>query len=300
MTVSGFESRFALGVQHASNPATQEFDHFGCDINKRETLVKSDGMQGSRSPIGDGTQAGNYSVGGTVTIEPRADDLTFLFPYILGGTESTDSFPLADTVPELICTVDKGIKVYTYRGMKVNSATFRSSKGGNLSLELNLEGTLADSAGAAGSFPSIAATVSAKLPFLHSESTITMTATSDVIPVDNVVISIGNNLNLDNFNNSQTRTSIPEGPRTVTFGFDTEFGSTEESKLIASAARGISGNIVYADGTDTLTFTFGILQKPETPIPVRGKGLIRPSFNFESMKDLANSVEMIAVTSTDA
>ncbi|UUO04626.1 phage tail tube protein [Blastopirellula sp. J2-11] len=296
-TVSGFQTQFGLGVQHASNLATRQFEHFGCNLDKQESIIVADGMLGKRSPLGDSAQLGTYTVGGTVTLQPRPDDLTFLLPYILGAAADDDTFALADSLPELVACVDREIKVQTYRGLKVNQATFRSATGGNLELELDLQGKLADADANSGTFPDIASTLSAKLPFIHHQGSITVDGAA--IAIDNSVITINNALELTQFNNSQTRTVLPEGARVVTWAFDTELGDDELAHLIANAARGVTGSISYANGVDTLTLTFGLLQKPRTPIPIQGKGTIRPSHQFTAYEDLANSAPQLVATCTD-
>lgn len=299
--VSGFQTQFGIGPQHVSDLATRQLEFENLSLDKQENIVVTNGMIGKRSPIGDSAQFGTYTVGGSVSLYPRPDDLDVLLPYILGAAEGTDAladvFALADTLPELLATVDREIKVQTYRGLKVNQATFRSSAGGVLGLELDLQGKLADADAAAGSFPNILSTLSAKLPYIHHQSTITV---NDVeIAVDNSVIVINNALDLGQFNNSQTRQLLPEGERIITWAFDTELDDATLANVLANAARGVTGSISYTNGTDTLTFTFGLLQKPRTPIPIQGKNLIRPAHQFTAYEDLANSEPQLVVTNTN-
>ncbi|MCC9608519.1 hypothetical protein LOC68_09865 [Blastopirellula sp. JC732] len=296
--VSGFQTQLGLGPQHATNLATRQLEHFGVDLDKQSTIVRADGMIGQRSPIGDSAQPGTYTVGGTISLRPRPDDLLFLFPYILGAAEVSDAFALAETLPELVATVDRKIMVNTYRGLKVDKATFRSRKGELLELELDLQGKLADATAAAGTFPSIAATLSAKNPFVHHQSSVTIDETT--IEVDNLVITIDNALELDRFNNSQTRTTLPEGSRRITLAFDTELNDDVLANLIETAARGVTAEVEFANGVDTLTFTFGLVQQPKTPLSIRGKGTTRPRHQLEAFADLANGLPQLAVVCTDA
>ncbi|TWT34692.1 phage tail tube protein [Blastopirellula retiformator] len=296
--VSGFQTQLGLGPQHATNLATRQLEHFGVELDKQSTIVRADGMIGARASIGDSAQVGTYAVGGTISLRPRPDDLSFLLPYILGGTEVEDAFPLAESLPELVATIDRKIIVNTYRGLKVDQATFRSRKGELLELELDLQGKLADAAAAAGTFPSIAGTLSAKNPFVHHQASVTIDETT--IEVDNLVITIDNALELDRFNNSQTRTSLPEGPRRVTLRFDSELDDDVLTNLIEMAARGVTAEVAYANGVDTLTFSFGLVQQPKTPLTIRGKGPTRPTHQLEAFADLANDRPQLAVVCTDA
>lgn len=295
--VSGFETQLGLGPHHASSLATRQFEHFGVDIDQRTTLIRADGMLGQRAPLGDSAQVGTYTVGGTISLRPRPDDLSFLLPYVLGGAEVADAFPLAETLPELVATVDRKIVVNTYRGLKVDKATFRSRKGELLELELDLQGKLADASAAAGTFPAISATLSSKNPFVHHQAMVTIDETS--IEVDNLVITIDNGLQLDRFNNSQARTHLPEGPRRVALSFDSELDDDVLANLIDMAPRGAAAAVVYSNGVDTLTFAFGLIQQSKVPLPIRGKGATRPAHQLETLEDKANSRPQLAVVCTD-
>ncbi len=301
MTTQGYDTRFGLGPQDDEGLATQEFAVASHNINKNDgALIRSDNMRGQRSPVGDYTQKGIYNPGGPVVMHPTPEDLDFLLPYILGATEAaTDSFAVAENLPELVATVDKVLKVRTFRKGKVAQATFRSRKGEVLTLELQLEFQIADDPTNAGTFPDIASTLTTKLPYVHHQSTLTFD--SGNIEIDNIVLVINNNLETDHHNNSQSRTSLPEGVRQVTLSFDTEMEATNfTAKLQDIAPAGVSGStLVYTDGTDTLTFTLGRLQKPETPVNVQGKGSIRPQISMEAFEDISGSVPQIAVTSTN-
>lgn len=295
----GFATQFGLGPQHATNVATRQFEFISCTLNKRDNLIRANGIRGQRAPIGDYTQKGIYTVGGNVVLEPRPDDLDFLLPYILGAAEDDDVFDLAETIPDLVASVDKDLYVETFRGLKVAQAIFRSAQGQPLTLELQLEGKTRDAPlGASGSFPSIASTLSEKLPYVHHQATWSFDSTA--IEINNLVLTINNNLELDHHNNSQTRTSIPEGEPTITLAFTTEMNSNYHSKLREIAASGVSSaKLAYSNGTDSMTVDFGLLQKPETPVDISGKPSIRPQITLQAYEDLDGEVPMIQFTNVN-
>lgn len=297
--VMGYEWQFGIGPQHASNLATRQFEFQSVDINKRDNLIRANGIRGQRTPVGDYTQKGIYTVSGTVTILPRPDDLAFLLPYILGGAENDDIFPLAETIPEFVVTVDKGTHVRTYRGCKINQAIFRSSQGQPLQLELQIEGRIADDPAASGTFPAIAATMSEKLPFVHHHAV--WNFNSQTLAMNNLVLTISNNLELDHHNNSQPRTDLPEGERSITLAFNSrKWSATEYTSLLDIAAAGVTGaELEYTDGTDDLIFTFGRLQKPETPLSVSGKESVRPQITLEAFEDLDGEEPQMIVECTN-
>lgn len=299
MVSMGHVTQFGLGPQHATNPATRQFGFQSCTLNKRGNLIRPNGIRGQRAPVGDYAQEGIYSVNGNVVLLPRPDDLDFLLPYILGAAESTDVFDLAETLPDLVASVDKDLYVETYRGLKVAQAVFRSSQGQLLQLELQLEGKTKDASGAAGSFPAISGTLSTKLPYVHRHATYTFDSTT--FEINNLVLTINNGLETDHFNNSQTRTSLPEGEQTVTLAYTLEHVQDVDDHIRDIAAAGVSGaSLVYDNGTDSMTVDFGLLQKPETPIDISGKQSIRPQVTMQAFEDIANTLPMIKFTNTNA
>lgn len=298
MVTMGYATQFGLGPQHATNLATRQFEFQTCTLNKRQQLIRPQGIRGQRSPSGDATQPGTYAVSGSVLLLPRPDDLDFLLPYILGATEEDDLFALAGSLPDLVATIDKDLYVETYRGIKVARAIFRSAQGQPLSLELQLEGTTKDNVAASGSFPSIAGTLSAKLPYVHHQATWTFDSTS--IAMNDLVLTIDNRLETNHYNNSQARTSLPPGEPAITMAFNTHHDATFHAKLRDLVAAGVSAaQLKYDNGTDRLTIDFGQLQKPETPVDIRDKQSLRPEVTLEAFADQTNALPMIQFTNTN-
>jgi len=298
MVTMGYATQLGLGPQHATSLATRQFEFQACTLNRRENLIRPGGIRGKRAPIGDFAQTGTSSVSGNIMLLPRPDDLDFLLPYLLGGAEASDVFDLAETLPELVATVDKDLLVETYRGLKVAQAIFRSKQGQPLTLELLLEGKTKDTSAAAGTFPAIGGTLSEKLPYVHHHASWTFDETA--IPIDDLVLTIDHQLELDHFHNSQTRTSLPEGEPTITLAFTTLHNADFGDHVREIAATGVSGaELAFDNGTDSLTIDFGRLQKPETPVDIRGKKSIRPEVTLQAYEDEANARPMIRFTNTN-
>ncbi|QDU75434.1 hypothetical protein Pan97_24660 [Bremerella volcania] len=299
MQAMGHATQLGLGPQHATSLATRQFEFQSCTLNRHQNLIRASGIRGQRAPLGDYTQQGTSSVSGSILLLPRPDDLDFLLPYILGGAEAADVFDLAESLPELLATVDKDVLVETYRGLKVAQAVFRSKQGQPLTLELQLEGKTKDSSAAAGTFPSIGTTLSEKLPYVHHHATWTFDETD--IEINDLVLTIDNGLELDHYNNSQSRTRIPEGEQTITLAFTTPHNADFDDHLREIAAAGVSAaELVFDNGTDSLTIDFGLLLKPETPVDIRGKKSIRPQVTLQAYGDKANARPMIKFTNTNA
>lgn len=265
MTASmGHATRVGAG---SASPVTEEYEFVSCGLAKQGNIVVPKGIRGTRAYRDEGLNAGTYVPDGPLVLEPRPDDLDNWLPRILGGTEAADVFEPAETLPDFYVTVDKVAKVYTYAGVKVGVATFRSSAGNNLELAMDLFGKT-ESEAAAGTFPDIAATLSALAPFIHHQAVFTYGGSA--YEIDNVEVKVDNALVLDKFNNSQTRTEIPEGDRIVTVSFDNPFDS-DGATLYADSDGADDVTLVYTSGSLSLTFTFGHLRLPPKGPQIPGR-----------------------------
>jgi hypothetical protein len=272
----GHQALFGAGT---ANPVTSQFEFLSCDIGKRGTLIESPGMRGSRSYNKESVNTGPYTAGGSVVMEPRPDELVFWLPYILGAAASGTTFALAETVGEFYATVDKIAKVYTYAGCKVNQAVFESSPGQNLRMSLAIEGKTETQANA-GTFPSISASLSVLQPYIHHQAVLTLGGTAYAIR--NVRVTIDNGLILDRFDNSTTRTALPESDRIITLSCENPFTS-DETALYDLAIAGVAGTLVYTNGNYSLTFTFANLKAAaESPV-IGGRNIEIPlTLNFKA------------------
>lgn len=262
----GYATRVGAG---AADPVTNEFDFLSCTVTGSQELITSDGIRGTRSMMSQQAAAGVQAVGGQLVMDARPDDLDFWLPYILGGSKdgATNIIALADAIGEFYLTVDKVAKVYTYAGCKVNSARFSGGSNQMVQMTLDIQGKT-ETEGAAGSFPDIAASLSALQPYVFHQGVLTIGGTEYEFSTFEVLIN--NNLALDRYNNSQTRTQLPPGPRVITLGCDLPFTADEVTRRGADAT-GAAGTLVFTNGTRSLTFTFANLKKPQSPVTIGGK-----------------------------
>lgn len=282
-----------LGI-HTADPVTRQFEALSCGIGKQGALVESVGMRGSRSHIAESVNDGPYTVGGPIVIEPRPDDLTLLLPWIMGSTFSGTTIITGDTLTDRFVTVDKIVKVYTYAGCRVNTAKFSSSAGQNLRLELDVQGTTETEANA-GTFPAISGTLSALQPYIHHQGVITLDST--VRPIDNLSLTINNNLILDRFLGSQTRTELPSGDLVVTLEMDNPF-TADDLGLYDLAVAGITGSVVYTNGTVSCSFSFANLKAPAQVIAAARQGEIIHRIPFMCFRTAATALLTIVNDST--
>jgi hypothetical protein len=272
------------------DPVTKQLEVESCGIGKQGVHVESNGIRGSRSHIAESVNDGPYTVGGPMVLQPRPDDLDDLLPWIMGSTFSGAVISIGDTLTDRYVTVDKGAKVYTYDGCRVNTAMFRSSAGQNLSLEMDIQGK-DEAVGDAGSFPAISGTLSNLQPYIHHQAVITLDGTAR--QVSSVEISINNNLILDRFLNSQTRTELPSGDLNVSLTVDNPF-TIADLDLYDLAVAGIAGTVVYTNGLRSITFSFANLKVPAQVIALARQGELTHRLPFTAYR--TSSTALLTVT----
>lgn len=223
-------------------------------------ILERTGLRGTRSHRADDTRQGPYKVSGALRLEPTPDDLTFLFPWILGGAPSGSTYPLAETLPSFSLQVDRLAGVFTYAGCKINRATFRGAKGGIVSLDLDIVGK-AETVGAAGSFaaPAVAASQSKGPYILAGDTSLILNGVSREVADFQLVID--NGLATDRFMNSLTVVSLPENDRRVSLRTSHAFAS-QNIDLYNQALAGAAGSLILSNGASSTTFNFATLQVP--------------------------------------
>lgn len=287
----GARSRVGIGATSGS-AATHEITFLSCGIGKEEQHIQSDGIRGSRERHSFDVVEGTYNVGGPLVLEPRPEDLDILLPWILGAAESTDVFDIADTLLVYGVDIYKVAGTYRYAGMKVNTATFTSQPNQPLRLELDVQG-ITETGGI--TFPSIAGTLSEKAPYIHHDLTLTLNGSAR--KCSRLVVTINNGLILDRFMNSQSRTELPESDRIITIAADLPFG--DESNLYDLSVAGIDGDAEWANGTDTLTIDFGVIQIPARSPLINSRGE-EIGLTIEGQARNNGTDNSIKITSTNA
>lgn len=289
----------------STSPVTKQLQNVNCSIGRRGAHITKDGARGSRSMRDTTTADGPYTVGGGLAVQPADDEWDALLPFINGGTRSGAGtggdpylYPLADTLPAFYVAQEKIAKVPEWAGCKVNRAVIRSSAASPvLTCEMDVQGKT-ETLGNSGTFPAISGTLTTDQPFLHQQ--LVCTLNSVVVLVDDVVLTIDNMLGLDRFLNSQTRTDLPEHGRLITLDIANPFNATDVA-LYNIAVAGISGSLVYTNGSRVLTFSFANLKAPPDVIEsaARGESMLRLKFvayETASLKELVTSLVVATPT----
>lgn len=263
------------------------------------TLIESEGIRGTRSRTKERVRRGLINVGGSVVLHPSPTELDALLPVILGATETTDTFALAEALPEFDFMIDTGAKVYDFANLKVNTATFRGSSGQPLEVELDMIGKTVTE-GNSGTFPAL--TFDTDTMFVFSDSTFTYDTSSS--GADYEILDF--ELTIDNlvearFGNSTTATSIDATDRRVTLAVTTPWtatdgeGSDNTALYSVSSVAGSDGSLALVNGNQSLTFAFANMKlaPASTPI-VDGRGEITKAITYNIYK--SNTTNELIVT----
>jgi hypothetical protein len=232
-------------------------------LRKSGTNITDDGVRGTRSQASERIRAGNFTVAGSISMQPNPAELVDILKWC-GLSASGTTYSLTETLTSRDVTIDRIAKVFTYAGVYVNRATFSSSEGSPLTVTLDLVGkteTVANS----GTFPSLNHSLAA--PFMHYDGTFSLvsssrTPKSSVITIDNMLIAA--------FNNSQSAGFIIPGGRQVSAEFTLPYSSTE-TDLYAQAVAGSAATITYAVGGYSLAFALASLQCPDNSPVITNK-----------------------------
>lgn len=263
----GWASRLSMGATGtAVGSFAESHEIISENLKKTGTILDTNGIRGTRSHASERTAEGTYTIAGQIVYEISPAILDLLLPRILGANESTDTFALADTLPEFDVLIDRGAKRFVYGNCKVGKATFTGTSGGLVRLTLDIVGkteTTSDTA-----FPSI--TAPSDPPYVFHQGALTLVGSarsfaSFETSIDNVLST--------KFHNSQSATNINPTDRIVMLKCETPFTSSEVD-LYNQALLGSAGSLAFTNGNRSLTFTYGKVQFPDNSPVVAGKGEI--------------------------
>jgi hypothetical protein len=273
---------------HTFNTSSEPYEFLNESVQKRAVILDTNGIRGTRSHSEERTKAGINECGGTIVLNPSPADLDLLLPRILGATEATDAFLVAETLPPFGLLVERVAEQFQYTDCKINRATFRSRAGELLELELDIM-ALSEIVGTA--FPAITPGIATNNdPFVFHEGVITLVSGARVCT--EFEISIDNQLRR-RFSNSVNATDLTAGDRVVTCKFVTPY-TASELDLYAQVTAGSTGTVVFTNGTITTTFTLGVIQFPDVTPTISGKDEI--FLTLEGIARKTGSTADIAVT----
>ena len=223
-----------------------------CGLTEVQPLVPVPGTRGSRAMFAEQTVKGNRLCGGRVRIKFGRADLDLWLPRILGASEASDVFKVANTIPWFNVLVDKGQgKFFEYRDCKVARATFSGSAGGVVQLDLDVVGKKEEEYG--GSWPSISYTPSLSTrPLRFAEGGFSVGSGPTTVLFDSFSLTIDNLIDPGFYAGDDAAQCIDEGKRLVTLQIPGQH---------TDAAKNL-----YKQGNDSLagTLVFGVVDNMTT------------------------------------
>lgn len=229
-----------------------------CGVKMRESIERFTGVQSHRGELSGRSRLGNVSPGGPLECIPTPAEWVVLLPYILGGTPSGTSYPLAETLPTFTLDLYDGTSLKGYSGCVISQATITAQSGGPLKLSCQIE-AIDETAGS---------TVSGSIdqtygPFMFYEGAFSIGATSSVTPFD-FSVTIDNGVDTGRYLNSRTRTSLVARSRSVMYNCRIPWGD------FYSALYGIQASEVAVVGTFTSAAMSLAMTMPKVRFPRDG------------------------------
>jgi hypothetical protein len=291
---AGVFNRLCYGT---ASPGTVEFQFLaGSTLGLAENIIDTDGMSGTRSHHAERTRQGTRQASGSIRLAPTPVELDTLLPLILGGTKSSTSFPLAESIPTFYLGANRGAPVgsggilYNYPSNAVNRATFTASTGGPLELVLDTVGT---DETVSGTFPSLTIDLTSG-PYVLSDCVLTIGGTTYTF--GQFQLTIDNHVEVK-FRNSNTPTTLLATDRTVGISLPIPLISSY-SALYGTSLSGLAVVATFTNSinsSDVLTFSMPAVQAPRQPVPFGQRGIL--DLPWTGVARMSSTSAELAVTS---
>lgn len=243
----GYASQLGIST---SNPVDARFDFLSENLVCNEEFPDTGGLRGTRSHVVERVRQGIRHVGGGIVMQPTPVELAALLPWVLGGTPSGTTYPLADALTSRYVTVDRGAKVFTYNGCFIDSATFRASQGQPLQMSLNVVGS-DETVGNAASFPSLSIDTTTNA-FMFHDCVISIGGSN--YAARDFEMTINNHVDRDRFFNAQVLSTATQAmDRNITCRFSLPYG--DAAAAYASGAAGVAVTATFTNGAVSLLFS---------------------------------------------
>lgn len=267
-------------------------------MKSMQDLIDDQEITGSVDEFNGSVVPGVYRPSGTLVIQPRPDNLALLMQLCMGGTPSGNNIALAATLPSFYMDVKWGTtKARRFATCYVNRWTLSSRKNEKLSLSMEIHAASWTDI----TFPSITASLSTKPAYAHHQATLSLRTRGSGSLVSykspEFTLEVNNNLDLDRFENAQARVEMPMNRRQITLSLDSPYvdaTSTFFDIYGDSAVTGVDGTLVWANGSDSLTYSFPCGQKPGEGPGINDDTEIRLPFTY-SLREIVGTPALACV-----
>lgn len=270
-----------------SSPA---YEFISETLTERGMRSEDEGIRGTRARFDSRVTQSSQEVGGSIVFEPTPIELDTLLVPILGTTESSDYFAVAETLPARDILVSKLASAYKFSYCLCDSASFESSEKSKLRVTTNWLGK-SRSAVAIGSFPTPAYDNVGDV-YMHHQLTVDLGGSVDasgVYTTGTTYDCLSCRVDIQNFvqqyfRNSKTATALVAADRAVLLSMVLPFTSDELALYPAlQDGASIAGQVTWTSGNKSLKFIFPSLKAmPETPVVPGGTGEITLPLNLRA------------------
>lgn len=302
-SAQGAQSRFCAepgSSPHTFDSSSEPYDPLYEALRKRGRIVGGNTIRGTRSQSQERTRYGAYPVGGRVAFNISPRDLDNWLPRMLGATESSDTFALAETLPSFGILVDRVTQTFEYKDCVVDRWMIHGRAGPGDGdpdlLELVLDVIALDEA-TGTSYPSLTlSTASNVSPYVMSDvATLTLASASRQMKEFWLV---GNNFIQRRWTTGSLKATLAT-PRDRLINFRAVFPyDSDHSSLYGQALAGATGTLTFTNSgiSKSLSFVFGTLQSPDISPGVQGKQEI--NIQIDAVARKTGSTTELATTST--
>lgn len=288
----GAFAKLLMDVDSTIDSSSESYSFISETLKQTVELDIDPSIRGTRSRAKERSGVSLKRVGGDITFRPSPTELDKLLPRILGAAESSDTFAVAETLPEFWVALYRVAGAYKYNNCKVGSARFSGSEGQALQLALSIFGKTRTKI--EGAFPAVAIDTDSYYSFWQG----VLTIDSEVYNFRTFEVGI-DNLAEVLFENSVTATTIEAADREVTLTVDTPFGVPAEAlQAKIDNAQTVSASLVFTNGGQSLTFTFPALMAADEDPSVSGKSKIRYPISFQALSSGSSKEIVITHDST--
>lgn len=290
-----------LYVEPGSSPYTfdtssETYEFLSENLQKKGTVVNTNGIRGTRSAHSARSRLGPYTVEGSILFNPDPAMLDNWLPRILGATENSDVFAVAEGLPSFAVLMDRVTQTFEYKDCYVNRAVLqgRSNQFGGEPSPLAMSIDIVGKSRATGtSVPVVAlSTAPNSAPYIFEDGVLTMqSATRQII---DFTLLIDNNL-LVRFTNSLTATTICPQSRTVAFRCTVPYTSDTPVTNLLDQSTFAAATLAFTNGNMSTSIALAQLEIETVDPVVRGKQEI--VLELAGMARMTGTTREIVVTS---
>lgn len=246
-----------------------------CALTEVQEQIIQRYSRGSRAIFTDQVNKGNRIVGGALRFKFGRAELNTWLPRILGASEVSNEFKVANSLPWFNVLVDKGQSDYfEYRDCKVAMATFSGQSGGLINMDLVIVGKQEEEYGSTWPTISYSSDLSHRaLRFAEGVMTIDPGGDDINILFESFSLTINNLIETIFYAGSDAATCIDEGDRRVTLSVPAAHTSVTKD-LYKRGFEGLSIAMAWAADNMSTGVTLKHCCWPKRSPTMEGEGRI--------------------------